>query len=49
MEASSKKMRRKLINQGNKKGKMFIQCSLKVSFQGQRNPQKQKSKENYFI
>ena len=28
---------------------MFIQCSLKINFQGQRNPQKQKSKQNYFI
>ena len=25
--------------------KMFIQCSLKINFQGQREPQKQKSKE----
>ena len=28
---------------------MFIQCTLKVSFQGQSNRQGQKYKQNYFI
>ena len=37
------------MKEKKKKEKMLIQCSLKVSFQGQKNPQKQKSKQNYFI
>ena len=41
-EASSKKCR--LSNQGNKIRELkFIQCTIKVSFQGQSNPQKYKN------
>ena len=42
-EASSKKCRLR-SNQGNKIPELkFIQCTIKVSFQGQSNPQKYKN------
>ena len=44
IEASSKENTAKVSPQGNKIGALkLIQCSIKVSFQGQRNPRKCKT------